>query len=341
MSCVISAKPLCVVRGEGVEFVFTYRDETGAATAWPWTPSLAFAGSQAHDAPEVLEVTAHDVDGAHAHFALTPAEVEQIAADTTAGTYPKTRWNLSRPHDAEPEGRTVAAGKVEWLSRWAGAKGPQAVALTIPGPQGEPGPEGPAGPQGAPGPAGADGADGADSTVPGPEGPPGPAGPTGPAGADGADGAPGPAGADGEPGPQGPIGLTGPAGPTGPQGPPGVSSIAPGEYELRGTGFPEGVVTAAVGTYYTDTAATNGAIRWIKATGAGNTGWRVVYGDTGWRNVTQALKDHAPGVTINGQAAVRRVNSTVMWSFVNFTTNAALPTWTIPSGFEAPTVLGH
>ena len=34
-------------------------------------------------------------------------------------------------------------------------------------------------------------------------------------------------------------------------------------YEIRGTGMPEGNVKASVGTYYTDTAATNGAIRWI------------------------------------------------------------------------------
>ena len=54
---------------------------------------------------------------------------------------------------------------------------------------------------------------------------------------------------------------------------------SPARY-LEGTGFPEGVVTAPVGTRYTDTAATNGAIEWIKATGTGATGWRVTYGDT-------------------------------------------------------------
>lgn len=54
---------------------------------------------------------------------------------------------------------------------------------------------------------------------------------------------------------------------------------------LTGTGFPEGVVTATVGTEYVDTAATNGAVKWIKATGSGNTGWRVIYGDTGWRQM--------------------------------------------------------
>lgn len=57
---------------------------------------------------------------------------------------------------------------------------------------------------------------------------------------------------------------------------------------LSGTGTPEGVHTATVGTIYTDTAATTGAIRWIKASGTGNTGWKVLYGDTGWRRVTDA-----------------------------------------------------
>lgn len=53
----------------------------------------------------------------------------------------------------------------------------------------------------------------------------------------------------------------------------------------QGTGSPEGVVTARVGTRYVDTAATNGAIEWIKASGAGSTGWKVAHGDTGWRNL--------------------------------------------------------
>lgn len=56
--------------------------------------------------------------------------------------------------------------------------------------------------------------------------------------------------------------------------------------EYRGTGSPEGKLSAPAGSIYTDTAATNGAIRWIKTSGAGNTGWRVEYGDTGGRNIS-------------------------------------------------------
>lgn len=53
-------------------------------------------------------------------------------------------------------------------------------------------------------------------------------------------------------------------------------------HELRGTGMPDGVVEASIGTTYIDTAKTNGALKWIKATDGGNTGWKVVEGDTGW-----------------------------------------------------------
>ena len=44
---------------------------------------------------------------------------------------------------------------------------------------------------------------------------------------------------------------------------------------ITGSGFPEGVVTAPIGQRYIDTAATAGAIEWIKASGAGNTGWKL------------------------------------------------------------------
>ncbi|OIU84608.1 hypothetical protein BFN01_02135 [Microbacterium sp. AR7-10] len=55
---------------------------------------------------------------------------------------------------------------------------------------------------------------------------------------------------------------------------------------LQGTGMPNGVVTAGVGTLYVDTATTMGASVWRKATGTGNTGWTVMEGDTGWRTLT-------------------------------------------------------
>ncbi|WP_298585122.1 hypothetical protein [uncultured Kocuria sp.] len=55
---------------------------------------------------------------------------------------------------------------------------------------------------------------------------------------------------------------------------------------LQGTGFPNGVVSAPVGSIYIDKAVTNGASSWIKKVGTGNTGWQVLEGDTGWRRLT-------------------------------------------------------
>ena len=46
--------------------------------------------------------------------------------------------------------------------------------------------------------------------------------------------------------------------------------------------MPNGVVEAPIGTTYIDTAKTNGALKWIKTTDGGNTGWKVVEGDSGW-----------------------------------------------------------
>ena len=109
-----------------------------------------------------------------------------------------------------------------------------------------------------------------------------------------------------------------------------------GERERYGTGSPEGVVTAAVGTYYTDTAITNGAMRWAKKTGTGNTGWKVTHGDTGWRNVTASLSGIAAANT--GTLSLRRIGDTVTWRFSNLLLSAGSDTlllWAaIPTGFR-------
>lgn len=81
------------------------------------------------------------------------------------------------------------------------------------------------------------------------------------------------------------------------------------EYEIHGTGMPNGNVTAPVGATYVDTAATNGALKWIKRTGTDNRGWEVLTGDTGWRTLTIASKLGA------SYLKVRRKNDTVMYQF--------------------------
>lgn len=81
------------------------------------------------------------------------------------------------------------------------------------------------------------------------------------------------------------------------------------EYEIHGTGMPNGKVTAPVGTTYVDTAATNGALKWIKRTGTDNRGWEVLTGDTGWRTLNIVSKLGA------SYLKVRRKNDTVMYQF--------------------------
>lgn len=100
-----------------------------------------------------------------------------------------------------------------------------------------------------------------------------------------------------------------------------------------GTGQPNGRVAAPPGSTYTDTAVTCGAVKWIKTSGTGNTGWTVLYGDTGWRST--------PAWFTNGWNAVkllvRRINNTVHL-LVDRTTAAGATgelTINLPAGFRS------
>lgn len=203
----------------------------------------------------------------------------------------------------------------------------QNIALT-PGPKGDKGETGERGPQGDTGPRGADG-------LQGPIGPQGIQGERGQDGQKGERGEQGPIGQTGPIGPQGPIGLTGPKGADGVGIPQkltlsgntlilsdgGGSVILPSQpasntpagqvnqYEIHGTGMPNGKVIAPVGTTYVDTAVTNGALKWIKRRGTDNQGWEVLTGDTGWRNLNIVSK------LGNSFLKVRRKNDTVMYQF--------------------------
>ena len=217
----------------------------------------------------------------------------------------------------------------------------QNIALT-PGPKGdkgeagERGPIGPIGPQGLTGPRGADGQQGLQG-IQGERGQDGQPGPKGERGEQGQKGD------TGERGPQGLQGATGPKGENGRDGRDGVGipqklSIAgnvvtlsdgggsitlpttaatqpsgtPGqvhEYEIHGTGMPNGKVTAPVGTTYVDTAVTNGALKWIKRRGNDNQGWEVLTGDTGWRTLPIVSK-------LGGSfLKIRRKNDTIIYQF--------------------------
>ena len=84
-------------------------------------------------------------------------------------------------------------------------------------------------------------------------------------------------------------------------------------HEIRGTGSPEGRIIAEIGTTYVDVNMTNGALKWIKESGNGNTGWKVLIGDTGWRTL-KALSL----VTVRNKTSdvkIRRVNNWVSFTF--------------------------
>ena len=221
-----------------------------------------------------------------------------------------------------------------------GERGPQGDT----GPRGVDGLQGPQGLQGIQGERGRDGEPGlrGERGEQGPAGLPGPAGPQGPIGLTGPKGDIGPIGPQGQKGEQGPAGPVGPQGAVGPKGENGRDGVGipqkltlsgntlilsdgggsvvlptstssntgqVNEYEIHGTGMPNGKVTAPVGTTYVDTAVTSGALKWIKRQGSGNQGWEVLTGDTGWRTLNIKSK------LGNSYLKVRRKNDTVTYQF--------------------------
>ena len=201
-----------------------------------------------------------------------------------------------------------------------GERGPQGL-------QGLTGPQGPQGIQGERGPEGPRGADGLQ-------------GPIGPQGIQGERGQDGQAGPKGERGEQGQVGPTGPQGPIGLAGPKGADGVgipqkltlngntlilsdgggavtlpetsqnaSTSSSELTGAGMPNGKVEGTLGQTYVDTAKTNGALKWIKRTPSGNTGWAVLDGDTGWKTLNTASK-------LGGSyVKARRINDIVQLQF--------------------------
>lgn len=80
-------------------------------------------------------------------------------------------------------------------------------------------------------------------------------------------------------------------------------------WEIHGTGMPNGVVEAEIGTTYVDKNKTNGALKWIKTTNSGNTGWEVLIGDTGWRTLNSVSRAG------NSFIKIRRVNNLITYQF--------------------------
>ena len=212
------------------------------------------------------------------------------------------------------------------------------ISLT-PGPKGDKGDPGPQGDTGERGPRGEQGLQGLPGEK-GRDGVPGPKGDTGLRGERGEQGPTGPQGLTGPTGPQGPQGIQGERGPKGENGRDGVgipqkltlsgntlilsdgggsvnlpTNATPtpsgtgrsNEYEIHGTGMPNGKITAPVGTTYVDTAVTNGALKWIKRKGDNNQGWEVLTGDTGWKRLS--ISSGYQQSTLR----VRRINNVVTY----------------------------
>lgn len=115
-----------------------------------------------------------------------------------------------------------------------------------------------------------------------------------------------------------------------------VSGASGPKIGLSGTGSPEGVVTAPVGSDYRDTSATTGAIKWIKATGTGNTGWVVEYGDTGSRDISSVLTadaDRTLATTILLRRTGNRVVLLGIWRETTTTPNNRA-FYSLPVGFR-------
>ena len=102
----------------------------------------------------------------------------------------------------------------------------------------------------------------------------------------------------------------------------------------RGSGPPEGNITAPVGTEYVDTAATNGAVKWVKASGTGNTGWRVTFGDTGRRRIASGFRSGW-----SGHFDIRRVGAVVSIGSRDLSYTAVSgderPIYDLPAGFRS------
>lgn len=101
---------------------------------------------------------------------------------------------------------------------------------------------------------------------------------------------------------------------------------------FSGNGFPEGVISAPVGSKYIDSVATNGAVEWVKMSGTGNTGWVVTVGDTG---VIQISITSVDGTFIYPHIFLRRIGNMVYFGLYDHISAAyTFEAGSIPAGFN-------
>lgn len=269
------------------------------------------------------------------------AEIEQISSEIEAL---KAKTDKDTVYDDTALRERVSALESKPsidTSSFATKEELRTISLT-PGPKGdkgEPGERGPQGLQGLTGPQGPQGIQG-ERGPEGPRGADGLQGPIGPQGVQGERGQDGQAGPKGERGEQGQVGPTGPQGPIGLTGPKGADGVgipqkltlngntlvlsdgggsvtlpetnqnsSTSSSELIGEGMPNGKVNGTIGQTYVDTKKTNGALKWIKRTPSGNTGWAVLDGDTGWKTLNSTSK------LGNSYVKARRINDIVQLQF--------------------------
>lgn len=117
------------------------------------------------------------------------------------------------------------------------------------------------------------------------------------------------------------------------KGDPGDPSV----FERRGSGPPNGAVSAPIGTYYTDTLGTAGAWRWIKTSGTGNTGWSVVFGETPSLDLAPLLNSPFEPVDSGQGIRIHRLNSIVVLYLAlraKTATSGQVPILTLPAGYR-------
>lgn len=113
--------------------------------------------------------------------------------------------------------------------------------------------------------------------------------------------------------------------------------------QMYGTGSPLGVVSAAVGTKYTDTARTAGALEWFKSSGSsGNLGWICTSGDTGYINSSPLVKlddilwSNTPTAITTRLSRSGNIASMYLQISVGSTPTSPQTLCTIPPGFCPP-----
>lgn len=172
----------------------------------------------------------------------------------------------------------------------------------------------------------------------------------GPQGVKGDKGDKGDRGDPGLQGTQGFIGLQGVKGDTGPRGPQGLQGVkgdkgdkgdpaeAISDYNWTGNGSPYGVLTPhSKGIEYIDLDQTNGACVWI-STGTTDTAWKVIAGDTGWRDI-RSIANSATGAGLT-TCQVRRINETAHFYAYGNTTAGGVGVYNfadLPVGFRSST----